>query len=63
MPTGFAEAGQPPPHQSRDVIIQGGAFGEHQFTEVRHGAERFGVDGQCFRVSLRPGTGGGWISG
>ena len=46
------------PSQSRELVIKAGAFGEHHFTEVRHGAKVIQVDREWFQVSLRPGAGG-----
>jgi hypothetical protein len=46
------------PSQSRDVILKAGAFGEHQFTEVRQNDETIRVDREFFRVRLRPGAAG-----
>ena len=43
-------------HESRSLIVQAGAFGEHEFTEVRHGdgvgQEAVLVDGKYFAVEL-----------
>ena len=44
------------PSQSRDVILKAGAFGEHQFTEVRYGDETTRVERESFQVRLRPGA-------
>ena len=50
------------PTQARDVIVQGGAFGEHQVTRVRqivHYPHQFHTVGaKCFQVRLGPGAGG-----
>lgn len=50
------------PTQPRDVIVQGGAFGEHRITNVRqvvHYPHQFHtVDDKCFQVHLGPGAGG-----
>lgn len=47
------------PSESRDVIVQGGSFGEHQITTVRqivHYPHQFHtVNGRSFRVHLVPG--------
>ncbi|MBI4219762.1 MAG: hypothetical protein HY682_06420 [Chloroflexi bacterium] len=45
------------PVYERDVVIQGGAYGEHQIAEVRSGGERTAVNGRSFRVRLGPGCG------
>ena len=48
------------PTESRDVIIQAGAFGEHEFTTVRqvvHDPHQFHtIDRKCFQVRLAPGA-------
>ena len=46
------------PSQSREVILRAGAFGEHEFTEVRHGDEITTVDREFFQVRLLPGAAG-----
>ena len=50
------------PSQPRDVIIQAGAFGEHQFTMVQqvvHYPHQFHTIGRkFFQVRLGPGAGG-----
>jgi hypothetical protein len=43
-------------HQTREVIVGAGSFGEHQFLELRAGQEKLKVEGRYFRVRLRPGT-------
>ncbi len=46
--------------ETRKLIVQAGAFGEHQFTEVRHtegeSERRVPLDGKYFRVELPPST-------
>ncbi len=48
------------PNEARSVIIQSGAFGEHQFTEIQYsdGVEdrRVPLDGKYLRVELPPST-------
>jgi hypothetical protein len=39
------------------VIVQGGAYGEHQTKQVRINGKVTPVDGPCFEVQLAPGTG------
>ena len=46
------------PNQSRLVILRAGAFGEHEFTEVRHEGRTFPIGRQSFQVRLRPATAG-----
>jgi hypothetical protein len=46
------------PTQSRDVIVQAGAFGEHLFTTVRFQNETVAVQRKFFRARLRPGAAG-----
>ena len=49
------------PVETRDVLVQAGAFGEHRFTEVRslgdHGTDgaTWLVNAACFRARLGPG--------
>jgi len=42
--------------QWRRVVIQGGAFGEHELTRVETASERFEVDGPRAEVRLAPGA-------
>ena len=42
--------------ETRHLIVQAGAFGEHQFTSVRHGETAATVDGKYFEVQLPPST-------
>ena len=48
------------PAQAREVLVQAGGFGEHQFTEVRldsvPDAKPKAIDGKHFRVRLGPAT-------
>ncbi|MFQ6043475.1 MAG: hypothetical protein ACE5PV_21685, partial [Candidatus Poribacteria bacterium] len=52
------------PVEYREVIVQAGAFGEHQFTQVKYPAQTDGqvddkiaeVNNKCFRVQLAPGA-------
>ncbi len=46
------------PSQTREVILKAGAFGEHQFTEVRYGDQTTKLDRECFQVRLHPGAAG-----
>ena len=50
------------PSLSRDVVVQAGAFGEHNVTTVRqviNGPHQFHtVNGKCFQVRLSPGASG-----
>ncbi|MHC4176111.1 MAG: hypothetical protein ACYSWU_01310 [Planctomycetota bacterium] len=46
------------PSRPREVILQAGAFGEHEFTQVRHMNETTPVDGSFFQVRLLPGAAG-----
>ena len=43
-------------HETRNLIVQAGAFGEHQFTEVRYDEKAVPVDGKYFAVVLPPST-------
>ncbi len=43
-------------HETRNLIVQAGAFGEHTFTEVRHGGKVVPVDAKYFAVRLPPST-------
>ncbi len=42
---------------SRTVVVQGGAYGEHQFVSVDHDGVTTAVDGDNFTVRLGPGCG------
>ena len=42
--------------ETRNLIVQAGAFGQHQFTEVRYGEKVVPVDSKYFEVSLPPST-------
>jgi hypothetical protein len=44
------------PSESRDVIVQAGALGEHQFTEARQGETLTPIYRKFFQVRLRPGA-------
>ena len=44
------------PSEPRDVILQAGAFGEHQFTTVHADGKDTTVDRKFFRVRLAPGV-------
>jgi len=43
--------------EPRTVIVQSGAYGEHQFGSVKHGDANVEVSGQRFQVRLAPGAG------
>lgn len=42
---------------SRTVLIQGGAYGEHEIQSVGCGDEVYSIDDTCFTVHLSPGCG------
>ena len=42
--------------EPRKVLVQAGAFAEHQFTELTHQGQTLPVDSQYFAVKLRPGS-------
>ena len=44
------------PVQTRKLIIQSGAFGEHSFTEVAEGQNKIAVNGSYFMVELPPAS-------
>jgi hypothetical protein len=46
------------PTQSRAVVLQAGAFGEHQFTTVRTGNLAVTVNSRFLQVTLKPGAAG-----
>ena len=41
---------------TRQVIVQTGAYGEHQVTSVEFNGDEYPVDRSFFTVELRPGT-------
>jgi hypothetical protein len=43
--------------ESRELIVQAGAYGEHRVTQVNDGSETVTVDSSTFRVRLAPGCG------
>ena len=45
------------PHQERTVIVQGGAYAEHQFQTVSIDDQTVSVDNSAFKVRLAPGCG------
>jgi len=45
------------PVEARTVIVQGGAYGEHQITEIKIGDRRVVLDDTDFTVRLEPGCG------
>ena len=42
--------------KARNLVVQAGAFGEHQFTEVRYAEKVVPVDSKYFEVQLPPST-------
>ncbi len=46
------------PVEARTVVVQGGAYGEHQFVEVAEGDQKAAVGDSHFAVRLGPGCGG-----
>ena len=44
--------------ESRTVVVQAGAYGEHQVLEVLFEGQHLPVDGPFFEVRLDPGAGG-----
>ena len=45
------------PAEAREVVVQAGTFGEHQFTTVAAGDQRIDVNRRFFTVHLEPGAG------
>lgn len=45
------------PSQGRQVVVQGGAYAEHEITSVMVDGEEFSVDGPSFEIHLEPGCG------
>jgi hypothetical protein len=45
------------PVDTREVLVQAGAYGEHQITSVTEGDESYHVDSPFVTVKLSPGTG------
>ena len=43
--------------EAREVVVQGGAYGEHQFLDAAIGGGTTTVDGPFFTVRLAPGAG------
>jgi hypothetical protein len=43
----------------RQVVVQGGAYGEHQIESVQVGGQSFSVNGSHFTANLGPGAGAG----
>ena len=43
-------------NEARNLIVQAGAFGEHQFTTIQQGDTTTNVNGQYFEVRLPPST-------
>jgi hypothetical protein len=43
--------------QSRELIVQAGAYGEHRITQVKNRMDSVKVDQSTFRVKLEPGCG------
>jgi hypothetical protein len=46
------------PNRPREVIVQAGAFGEHEFTSLRLQDQQKPIDRQLLLVRLAPGSGG-----
>ena len=46
------------PNRPRELIVQGGAFGEHQFTTLRHRDQQQPIDQPLLRVHLAPASAG-----
>lgn len=44
--------------RGRDVVLQGGGFGEHRLVSISHGDREIVVDGPMATVRLAPGSGG-----
>jgi hypothetical protein len=44
--------------EPRELIVRGGAYGEHLLREVVADSKTFAIDGREFRVALAPGAGG-----
>jgi hypothetical protein len=51
------------PSESRSVILQAGAYGEHQFAEATLGEERVSVKSKNLSVVLAPGSGSKLVLG
>ena len=43
---------------ARDIIIQGGAYAEHQFDTITYNGQEITVNDSAFRLTLDPGCGG-----
>jgi hypothetical protein len=43
--------------ESRELIVQAGAYAEHQFTSIAKNGESTTIDGSSFSVLLEPGSG------
>lgn len=46
------------PLEARTVVVQAGAYGEHQFTKATVDGKELSVNGRAIKVRLEPGTGG-----
>ncbi|HET6883276.1 MAG TPA: hypothetical protein VFI31_24110 [Pirellulales bacterium] len=44
--------------QQRTLIVQGGAYGEHQFLDVQSASGSVAINDNCFTVAIAPGAGG-----
>lgn len=51
------------PTERRAVVVQGGAYGEHQVTTVAAGSQTLNVQSRAFRVELAPGAGARLVIG
>jgi hypothetical protein len=45
------------PSEAREVVVQGGAYAEHQFASVEAGEKSIPIDRSSFAVRLAPGAG------
>jgi hypothetical protein len=45
------------PVEPREVIVQAGAYAEHQFTTLTQGGKSIPVNGRFITVRLEPGSG------
>ena len=45
------------PLEPRTLIVQGGAYGEHQLVAITEAEKRLAIDDSCFTILLEPGAG------
>jgi hypothetical protein len=45
------------PAEARTVVVQGGAYGEHQFSRVQCEGKDFALDSSALAFALAPGAG------